>query len=82
MEDDDLHLARLSIDDLHQVASTWRTLAQKGDKAAVAVAMALVSVVATRRQRAASIARIRKLTAVSRASPALRKVAEWTSWFR
>jgi hypothetical protein len=75
-EDDVLHLARLSIDDLDQVASAWRALALKGDKTAIAVATALVSVVAARRHRAAATDRVRRLR-VSRASPALRKVAEW-----
>jgi hypothetical protein len=75
-EDDVLHLARLSIDDLHQVTSAWRALALEGDKTAIAVATALVSVVAARRHRAAAIARVRRQGA-SRAWPALRKVAGW-----
>lgn len=75
-EEDDLHLARLSIDDLRQLASSWRALALEGDKTAVAVATALVSVVAARRHRAAAIVQVRGLGA-SRAWPTLRKVAEW-----
>jgi hypothetical protein len=76
-EDDDLHLARLSIDDLRQVASALHALALEGDKTVIAVATALVSVVAARRhRRAAAIARVRRQGA-SRAWPALRKVAEW-----
>ena len=82
MEDDDLHLARLSIADLHQVACTWHAQALKGDKTAHAIAEALASVVTARRYRAASIARVGKLAATLRAWPALRKLAEWTSQFR
>ena len=75
-EDDVLPLTRLSIEDLHQVASAWRALALEGDKTATAVATALVSVVAARRHWTAAIARVRRL-GVSRAWPVLGKVAEW-----
>jgi hypothetical protein len=75
MEDDDLYLARLSIDDLNGIALSWRMRAQQGDEVTVAIAEALMSV--ARRRRAAAVARVRILRAYRACAP-LGKLAEWT----
>jgi hypothetical protein len=74
MEDDDLHLARLSINDLNAIALSWRIRALQGDKTTVAIAEAFVSVAL--RRRAAAVARVRILRAHRTWAP-LRKLAEW-----
>jgi hypothetical protein len=73
-EDDDLHLARLSIDDLNQIALEWRLRALQGDKTVSAIAEAMETVV--RQRRSVALARERVLTA-RRAWAPLRKAAEW-----
>jgi hypothetical protein len=47
--EEDLRFARLSIDDLGELARSWRQRAQEGDATSSAVAKALESVVRQRR---------------------------------
>ena len=75
MEDDDLHLARLSVGDLSQIALAWRLRALRGDKTVFAIAEALESVV--RQRRAAALVRRRVLAARGALAP-FRRAAEWT----
>ena len=70
--EEDLHFARLSIDDLDELARSWRQRAQEGDATSSAVAKALQSVV--RQRRAAAAARDRVL-ATRRAWAPLRQAA-------
>jgi|EndMetStandDraft_7_1072992.scaffolds.fasta_scaffold16044_3 hypothetical protein len=72
--EDDLHFARLGIDDLDELAEAWRQRAQDGDVTVSAVAKALESVVQQR--RAAAAARDRVLAA-RRAWAPLRRAARW-----
>ncbi|OUM01883.1 hypothetical protein A8M77_13620 [Variovorax sp. JS1663] len=75
--EDDLHLARLSSDDLHEVAEELlRRAATQGDATASLVAKAIESV--ARQRRAAAAARERVLAA-RRAWAPLRRAAEWAS---
>ncbi|WP_076997166.1 hypothetical protein [Variovorax sp. KK3] len=73
-QEDDLRFARLSSDDLEQVAQALRDHALRGDPAAALVAMAIESV--ARQRRAAAIVRERVVAARSAWSP-LRRAAEW-----
>lgn len=73
-EDEDLHLARLSIEDLHELALSWRLRALQGDATTAAVAAAIESVV---QQRRAAVAARERVLAARRAWSPLRRAAEW-----
>ncbi len=73
MSNDKLHLARLSVEDMHQIALTWRARAQKGDPATCAIAAAMESVV--RQRRATALVRERITT--RRAWAPLQRAATW-----
>lgn len=75
LSNDKLHLTRLSIEDMNQIALTWRARAQKGgDPATSAIAAAMESVV--RQRRAAALVRER-ITTARRAWAPLHRAATW-----
>ena len=71
---DKLHHARLSVDDLSQIAAGWRVRAEAGDSVAKAIADAMESVV--RQRQAAALVRERISTA-RRAWAPLARAADW-----
>lgn len=73
-EDEDLHLARLSIEDLNELALSWRLRALHGDATTAAIAAAIESVV---QQRRAAVAARERVLAARRTWSPLRRAAEW-----
>lgn len=72
---DNLHLTRLSVEDMHQISLIWRARAQqKPDPATCAIAAAMESVV--RQRRAAALVRERITTARLAWAP-LQRAASW-----
>jgi hypothetical protein len=72
---DNLHLTRLSVEDMHQISLTWRARAQqKADPATCAIAAAMESVV--RQRRAAALVRER-ITAARLGWAPLQRAASW-----
>lgn len=73
-EDELLRLARLSVDDLSDIALQWRLRALRGDPTTTAIAEALESVV---RQRRADILARARVLAAKNALASFRKAAVW-----
>ena len=74
MANDNLHLARLSIEDMNQIALTWRSRAKEGEPATCAIAAALESVV---RQRQAEALVHERTRAARRGWAPLQRAATW-----
>jgi hypothetical protein len=77
MEEEYLHLARLSIDDLEELALSWRIRSLRGDATTAAIAEALESVVRSRRAAAYARDRVLAMRRALGALAPLRRAAEW-----
>ena len=76
--DDDLHLTRLSIEDLAEVALKRRLVARGGDKEATAIDIAIAEAIESvvRQRHAVAVVRAR-IAAARRAWAPVRRAAEW-----
>lgn len=77
MEEEYLHLARLSVDDPEEVALSWRIRSLRGDPTTAAIADALESVVRSRRAAAYTRDRVLAMRRALATLTPLRRAAEW-----